>query len=100
MSVRSGPPVTVTRKAQPCAGLLVTSSPHTPFQTKAGSHREIIITMHVTECGKVPENAGLSFLDVTLRNAHAIQVHRFIAGARPARDPSEALQDTYGNDSM
>ncbi|MFF7190872.1 Tat pathway signal sequence domain protein [Streptomyces sp. NPDC008222] len=99
LSVQSGPPVTVTRIAQPYAGLSVTSSPRPPFRTKAGSARKIDIAMHVTECGKVPENAGLPFLDVTLRNTRAIEPHSYILGSRYAHDLSAALHVACGNRS-
>ncbi|MFI6337560.1 Tat pathway signal sequence domain protein [Streptomyces sp. NPDC050535] len=98
-TVSSGPPVTVTRIGQPSAGLSLTSVPRPPFRTRAGSPRRITITMHVGECAKVPRNAGLPFLDVTLRNASAIQVHSFILGERYAQDLSEALQVACGNNS-
>jgi hypothetical protein len=98
VSVRSGPPVTVTRIDQPYAGLSVTSEPRPPFRTKAGSAQKIVITMHIQECGKVPENAGLPFLDVTLRNMRAIQAHSFILGSRYAQTLSQALQVACGND--
>lgn len=100
IGVESGPPVTVTRIRQPYAGLSVTSTPRTPFRTKAGSSRKIILIMRVTNCGKVPENAGLPFLDVTLRNARAIQVHSFILGTRYAQHLSEALQVACSNSSV
>lgn len=93
----SGPPVTVTRISQPYAGLSVTSSPRTPFRTKAGSPRKITVTLRVTECGNVPRNAGLPFLDVTLRNTRAIQVHSFILGPQYAQDLSRALQVACSN---
>ena len=99
LGVESGPPVTVTRVSQPYDGLSLTSAPPTPFRIRAGSARGIVITMHVTECGKVPRNAGLPFLDVTLRNARAIQVHSYILGPRYAQDLSEALQVACSNDS-
>lgn len=98
LSVESGPPVTTTRLSQPYAGLSLTSSPRAPFRTVPGSARKIVITMHVTECGEVPGNAGLPFLDVTLRNARAIQVHSFILGPRYAQDLSQALQVACSND--
>ncbi|MFI1417972.1 Tat pathway signal sequence domain protein [Streptomyces sp. NPDC020731] len=98
VTTESGPPVTVTRISQPYAGLSVTSSPRTPFRTKTGSPRKITITTQVTECGKVPQNAGLPFLDVTLRNTRAKEVHSFILGPRYARDLSRALQVACGND--
>jgi hypothetical protein len=53
--------------------------------------------MHVTECGKVPRNAGLPFLDVTLRNTSAIEAHSFILGTVYARDLSHALQVACSN---
>ncbi|WP_406009563.1 Tat pathway signal sequence domain protein [Streptomyces sp. NBC_00637] len=99
LGVDSGPPVTVTRLAQPYTGLSLTSAPRAPFGTKAGSARKVVITMRVTDCGKVPKNAGLPFVDVTLRNARAIQVHSFILGTRYARDLSEALQVACSNES-
>ncbi|MGC0377935.1 Tat pathway signal sequence domain protein [Streptomyces sp. SAI-229] len=98
VTVESDHPVTVTRIAQPYAGLSVSSSPRTPFRTKTGSPRKITITARVTECGKVPRNAGLPFLDVTLRNPRAIQKHSFILGSRYARDLSHALQVACSND--
>ncbi|MEU3276315.1 Tat pathway signal sequence domain protein [Streptomyces antibioticus] len=99
IGVESGPPVTVTRVSQPYAALSLTSAPRAPFRTESGSARTIVITLHVTECGNVPENAGLPFLDVTLRNARAIQVHSFILGRRYAQDLSQALQVACSNGS-
>ncbi|MFE0730468.1 Tat pathway signal sequence domain protein [Streptomyces antibioticus] len=99
IGVESGPPVTVTRVSQPYAALSLTSAPRAPFRTESGSARTIVITLHVTECGNVPKNAGLPFLDVTLRNARAIQVHSFILGRRYAQDLSQALQVACSNDS-
>ncbi|MGW5604707.1 Tat pathway signal sequence domain protein [Streptomyces sp. NPDC003753] len=99
LRVQSGPPVTVTRMAQPYAGLSLTSEPSVPFRTAAGSQRKITITMHVTDCGKAPENAGLPFLDVTLRNTRAIEAHSYIPGSRYAHDLSEALQVACSNRS-
>jgi hypothetical protein len=97
LSVQSGPPVTVTRLSQPYAGLSLTSEPRVPFRTSAGAARKVTITMHVTDCEKAPENAGLPFLDVTLRNARAIEAHSYIPGSRYAHDLSEALQTACGN---
>ncbi|MFI1756189.1 Tat pathway signal sequence domain protein [Streptomyces sp. NPDC020571] len=99
LSVRSGPPVTVTRLTQPYDGLSVTSSPAAPFLTKSHSTRKIIVTLRVTECEKAPRNPGLPFLDVTLRNARAIEAHSFILGARYAQDLSQALVVACSNDS-
>ncbi|GAA3107513.1 Tat pathway signal sequence domain protein [Streptomyces echinatus] len=97
LSVTSGPPVTVTRVTQPYAGLSLTTEPQVPFQTKAGSAHKITITMHVTKCGKAPRNAALPFLDVTLRNARAMQVQSFILGPRYAQDLSRSLEVACSN---
>jgi hypothetical protein len=99
LTVLAGPPVTVNRISQPYAGLSVKSTPTAPFRTTAGSSRKIVVTMHVTQCRKVPWNAGLPFLDVTLRNTRAIEVHSFILGQRYAQQLSEALQVACSNDS-
>ncbi|MER7052908.1 Tat pathway signal sequence domain protein [Streptomyces sp. NPDC000351] len=99
LSVRSGPPVTVTGLTQPYAGLSMTSSPAAPFQTKTHSARKIILTVRVTECDKTPRNPGLPFLDVTLRNTDAIEAHSFILGPRYAQHLSHALEAICDNDS-
>jgi hypothetical protein len=77
----------------------VTSTPRVPFTTTAGTSRKVVITMHVSQCRKVPWNAGLPFLDVTLRNTRAIEVHSFILGQRYAQHLSEALQVACSNGS-
>ncbi|NGO12511.1 Tat pathway signal sequence domain protein [Streptomyces sp. HC44] len=99
LTVRSGPPITVMRITQPYSGLSLTSVPRLPFRTRTGFPHKINITMHVTECAEVPRNAGLPFLDVTLRNTRAIQVHSFILGERYAHDLSEAVQVACRNNS-
>ncbi|MFE2048931.1 Tat pathway signal sequence domain protein [Streptomyces sp. NPDC059459] len=99
LSVRSGPPVTVTRLDQPYDGITMTASPAAPFRTKAHSARKIIVTLRVTECAKAPRNLALPFLLVTLRNARAIQAHSYILGTHYARDLSDALQVACSNES-
>ncbi|MFF7963926.1 Tat pathway signal sequence domain protein [Streptomyces sp. NPDC007903] len=96
LAVESGPPVTVTRVSQPYAGLAAESEPRAPFRTAPGSSRVITVTMRVTECGRVPKNAALPFLEVTLRNARAIQTQSFILGPRYTRYLSRALGDACG----
>lgn len=86
-----GPPVTVVAFSQPYAAISLTSAPRPPFSAKAGSDRRIVITMHVMDCSQVPRNAGLPFLDVTLRNTYAMENHSYILGERYAHDISEAL---------
>ncbi|TQE23150.1 Tat pathway signal sequence domain protein [Streptomyces ipomoeae] len=95
----SDPPITVERMRQPYAALSLTTDPRTPFRTEQNDARTIVITMRVTECEKVPENAGLPFLDVTLRNTRAIEEHSFILGERYAQDLSNALHVACGNKS-
>jgi hypothetical protein len=97
LRVESGPPVTVARVTQPYAGLSLVTTPRTPFDTKEGSDRKITITMHVTECGKVPKDAGLPFLDVTLRNVRAMQIQSFILGSQYAHHLSQALKAACDN---
>ncbi|MGW0707664.1 Tat pathway signal sequence domain protein [Streptomyces sp. NPDC002643] len=99
LKVRLGPPVTVERMRQPYAGISLTTDPSAPFRTGRDDSRKIVVTMRVTECGKAPENAGLPFLDVTLRNTRAMEEHSFILGDRYAHDLSSALQVACGNDS-
>ncbi|GGZ31026.1 Tat pathway signal sequence domain protein [Streptomyces poonensis] len=93
-----GPPVTVTRISQPYAAVSLTSAPRPPFSAKAGFARKIVITMHVMDCSHVPGNAGLPFLDVTLRNTNAIDNHSFILGERYAQDVSQALRAGCADD--
>lgn len=96
LAVESGPPVTVTRVSQPYAGMSAESEPRAPFRTAPGSSRVINVTMRVTECGRVPKNAALPFLEVTLRNKRAIQTQSFILGPRYTRYLSRALGEACG----
>ncbi|GEC04129.1 hypothetical protein SSP24_17840 [Streptomyces spinoverrucosus] len=100
VTAHSGPQVTVTRISQPYEGLSLTANPHPPFRTRTGIPHKIEITMKVTDCGKVPRNAGLPFLDVTLRNTRAIEAHSFILGERYAQDLSDALQVACSNEFL
>ncbi|MET8895410.1 Tat pathway signal sequence domain protein [Streptomyces albogriseolus] len=93
----SDAPVTVLGISQPYAGLSLTSRPATPLRVNGGGSRKIAVTVQVTECGKVPRNAGLPFLDVTLRNTRAKEAHSYILGARYARDLSTALEVACSN---
>lgn len=87
LAVDAGPPVTVTRVSRPCTGMRAESAPRAPFRTDPGSPRVITVTMRVTECGRVPKNAGLPFLEVTLRNTRAIQT-QISSSARASPDTS------------
>ncbi|WP_308013555.1 Tat pathway signal sequence domain protein [Streptomyces beigongshangae] len=94
----SGPTITVAGISQPYAGLSLTSVPKPPFRTRTGFGHKIVVTMNVTECANTPRNAGLPFLDVTLRNTRAIEDHSYILGERYAHDFSDALQVACSND--
>lgn len=87
----TGSPVTVERITQPSAALSVTARPAPPFTVTAGSPRTALVTMHIHDCGKVPRNAALPFLEVTLRNARAIETQSFILGPAYAKDLSQAI---------
>ncbi|MEV5980249.1 Tat pathway signal sequence domain protein [Streptomyces sp. NPDC052114] len=91
VSQESGPPATVRRVTQPSAALSVSTSPPAPFTVKTGTPRKLIITMHIRECGEVPRNAGLPFVEVTLRNTRAIEKQSYILGPEYANDLSRAL---------
>ncbi|GHE44176.1 hypothetical protein GCM10018771_26000 [Streptomyces cellulosae] len=94
----SDAPVTVLGISQPYAGLSLISRPETPLRVKGGGSRKIAVTVRVADCGKVPRNAGLPFLDVTLRNTRAKEAHSYILGACYARDLSRALEEACGNE--
>jgi hypothetical protein len=55
--------------------------------------RPVLLTVEyrVTDCAGAPPDAGMPFLDVTLRNTRAIQTISQILGPRYARDLSERL---------
>ncbi len=99
VTTRDGPPVTVTRIAQPLPGLALSSRPRPPFRGPADGARTVVITLRVTDCGRVPKNAGLPFLDVTLRNKRAMEDHSFILGGGYAHDLSEAVEVACSNDT-
>ncbi len=92
LTTKSGPPVTVAGISQPYDAISLSSTPRTPFPAGTGPARRIAITMHVLDCSQVPGNAGLPFLDVTLRNTDAMENHSFILGERYAQDVSRALR--------
>ena len=52
---------------------------------------EAVKLMWENDCGALPVNVNLPFLDVTLRNKHAIQHYSFIFGNRYSRDLSGLL---------
>ncbi|MFF4649084.1 Tat pathway signal sequence domain protein [Streptomyces sp. NPDC001380] len=92
VSVSGGAPVTVTAVTQEYAGLALSASPAPPFEVRPGRPRAVELRTRVTDCGAAPRDLALPFINVTLRNTHAIQTESEILGARYAHDLSEALR--------
>ncbi|MEV2197374.1 hypothetical protein AB0I02_41330 [Streptomyces phaeochromogenes] len=91
VSVRNGPPVTLHITSAAYPGLHAHTAPDAPFTVHAGTTHRITVRISVTDCSTLPLNASLPFLDVTLRNARAIQHHSFIFGGAYPRDLSRLL---------
>lgn len=99
LSGEEGEPVTVEDITQPSVALSLTAEPEPPFTVRTSSTVKTIITVHVRDCGKVQRNAGLPFLDVTLRNKRAIQQQSFILGSGYPDDLTAALQQACPRNS-
>ncbi|WP_051833385.1 hypothetical protein [Streptomyces sp. NRRL S-646] len=91
VSVRNGPPVTVSAITAAPVGIRTLVKPPTAFTVRAGTTHRVTVGITVTQCSGLPLNVNLPFLDVTLRNTHAIQHYSFIFGGRYARDLSDLL---------
>lgn len=91
VSVHNGPPVTVSAINAAPAGMRTLTKPPATFTVRAGTTHRITVQITVTNCSGLPLNVNLPFLDVTLRNTHAIQHYSFIFGGRYSRDLSELL---------
>ncbi len=100
VTTTAGPPVTVERITQNSAALRLSTTPATPFTVRTEKPRNVRVVIQVTECRKVARNAGLPFLDITLRNVRAIQEHSYILGDRYARDLASALGVACPEDRM
>ncbi|MER7665112.1 MULTISPECIES: Tat pathway signal sequence domain protein [unclassified Streptomyces] len=96
----SGPPVTVVRIDQNSRALTLVASPSPPFTVRAGSSRIVHVSLRVSDCEKVARNAGLPFLDVTLRNTRAMQQQSFILGDRYAQDLARAIETQCPQDQI
>ncbi|MFE7134318.1 Tat pathway signal sequence domain protein [Streptomyces sp. NPDC057638] len=100
VSAVTGPPVTVERITQVSEALRVSTEPAAPFTVRTERPRTVLVMIDVSDCGKVPRNAGLPFLDVTLRNTRAIQEQSFILGEEYARDLARALGSRCPQDQL
>ena len=85
VDVHSGPPVTLRVTGAAFTGLTAHALPEA-FTVHPGTTRRVTVEISVSDCSGLPQNADLPFLDVTLRNARAIQHHSFIFGRAYSRD--------------
>jgi len=91
VTVRLGPPVTVYGIQAGFTGLRTRTAPDPSITVHAGTTRRITLEISVSDCSGLPLNPDLPFLDVTLRNARAIQHHSFIFSGAYSRDLSDLL---------
>ncbi|TXL93069.1 Tat pathway signal sequence domain protein [Streptomyces sp. IB2014 016-6] len=92
ISTEPGRRVTIDAVTQPSAALAVSTLPSAPFTVEPGGSREVQVTVYVLDCGEVPRNAGLPFLDVTLRNERAVQKQSRILGGGYPEDLGAAIE--------
>ncbi|NEA65952.1 hypothetical protein [Streptomyces sp. SID12488] len=91
VTVQGGPPVTLRVTGAAFDGLTARISPAEASTVSAGTTRRITVQISVVDCKGLPLDAGMPFLDVTLRNTRAIQRHSFIFGGAFPDDLSELL---------
>ncbi|MER6128671.1 hypothetical protein ABT173_40150 [Streptomyces sp. NPDC001795] len=96
VSVRSGTPVTVYGIKAGFTGLHARTTPNASITVRAGTTRRIALEISVSDCSGLALNADLPFLDVTLRNARAMQHHSFIFSGAFSRDLSALLHTACG----
>ncbi|MFJ5231755.1 Tat pathway signal sequence domain protein [Kitasatospora sp. NPDC088391] len=72
-------------------GLSVSVTGWLPQTVPAGRTVTLRVGLRVTDCSAAPPDAGLPFLDVTLRNTRAMETASQILGDPYARDLSAAL---------
>ncbi|WP_328870629.1 hypothetical protein OHT76_11250 [Streptomyces sp. NBC_00287] len=91
VSVLRGPDVTLRVTGAAFDGIRAQTVPRPEFTVPGGTTRRITVEISVSDCSELPLDAGFHYLDVTLRNTHAIQRHSFIFGGAFSRDVSELL---------
>ncbi|WP_441246668.1 Tat pathway signal sequence domain protein [Kitasatospora sp. McL0602] len=87
------------RQDYPGVSIAVSSLP-LPTSVRPGSPVDFTVLYVVTDCAAAPRDAGMPFLDVTLRNAQAIQTLSQILGPDYARDLSRNLHITCPNSGI
>ncbi|GGQ60167.1 Tat pathway signal sequence domain protein [Kitasatospora griseola] len=91
----AGPgPVDVLGVSQGYRGLSVVVGGWLPQTVPPGQTVSLRVGLKVTDCSAAPADAGLPFLDVTLRNTRALETTSQILGDSYARDLSAALHAT------
>lgn len=97
IAVEMGPPVTVRSFSEEYAGMTLGTAPDAPLTVRQGASVPVELRLRVTDCGKAPRGLAMPFINVTLRNARAIQTQSEILGDRYARDLSAALARMCGS---
>ncbi|MFF0295763.1 Tat pathway signal sequence domain protein [Kitasatospora sp. NPDC004615] len=90
----SAGPVDVLAVSQGYRGLSVAVAGWLPQTVPPGQTVSLRVGLRVTDCSAAPADAGMPFLDVTLRNTRAIETQSEILGDSYARDLSTALHAT------
>ncbi|MER5864700.1 Tat pathway signal sequence domain protein [Kitasatospora sp. NPDC002040] len=80
VEVAGSHPVEVIGLSQPYPGLRVSAHRALPYEVMAGQSAPLTLDYRVLDCIGLPLDAGLPYLDVTLRNIRAIQTVSQIPG--------------------
>ncbi|MFJ9521521.1 hypothetical protein ACIRPK_25105 [Kitasatospora sp. NPDC101801] len=90
-SVSGTQPVDLLELRQGYPGLTVAARRGLPYSVMPGQSAPLDVEYTVVDCAAAPPDAGLPYLDVTLRNVRAIQTLSQILGDRYAADLSRNL---------
>ncbi|AUG76603.1 hypothetical protein CFP65_1724 [Kitasatospora sp. MMS16-BH015] len=95
------PPFQLVSAQQDYPGILTNViDPLLPQEVRQGAPVDFTVVYVVTDCAAAPRDAGMPFLDVTLRNTGAIQTLSQILGPGYARDLSRNLHLTCPDSGM
>ncbi|WP_407990820.1 hypothetical protein [Kitasatospora sp. CMC57] len=90
-AVSGAQPVDLLAVRQGYPGLTVAVRRGLPYSVMPGQSAPLEVEYAVEDCAAAPRDAGLPYLDVTLRNPRAIQTLSQILGDRYAADLSRNL---------